>query len=78
MPQVAYRAVRSRRKFSKAPQIKAGLLHHMQSVVEPHFEKEFDKRVANWDHKPEFRGKSKATTDALSTEIFPIGPNKKY
>ena len=78
MPQVAFRAIRSRQVFNKVPQIRATLLNDMQNIVEPHFEKEFDKRVANWDHKPDFRGKSKVTIDALIIDMFPTGPNKKY
>jgi hypothetical protein len=78
MPQVAFRAVRSRQVFNKAPQIVASLRGDMQRIVKPHFEKEFDKRVANWDHKPEFGSKGVFTGEAIIVYVFPAGSNKKY
>lgn len=74
----AFRAIRSNRKFVKVPEVRARVLHDMQTIVEPHFEKEFDKRVENWKHKPQFRGKSQVTDDATAVEIFPTGENAKY
>ncbi len=77
MPQVAYRAVRSRRKFNKSEEIIRDLSASIDSEVKPHFIREFDKRVANWKNKPEFRARKFIRLDSISLNVFPAGPNKE-
>ena len=75
---VAYRAIRRRRKFNKYPQIKKGLAAGMDAEVKPHFIAEFDKRVANWKHRPQFKARKHIGADSIYIYVFPAGPNKKY
>jgi len=77
MPTVAYRVIRSRRAFVNAPVVRRVLAAAIDDVVKPHFISEFDKRVANWKHKPEFKARKFITTDALRLDVYPSGPNKE-
>ena len=77
MPRVAYRAVRSRRKFSKAPEIERGMRAEMERVVKPHFIDAFDEIVADWDHKVDFAARSYFSADEIKLTVHPTGPNKK-
>ena len=76
MPTVAYRVTRSRRAFVNAPKVKAVLEQALDSEVKPHFIKAFERVVANWEHKPQFKGRKSITSDAISVNVFPSGPNK--
>lgn len=77
MPTVAYRAIRSRRKFIKSKEIKAYLGAHLDSDVKPRLVRRFDLIVANWHHKPEFRARKYITADFIKVHVYPAGPNKQ-
>jgi len=77
VPTVAYRVTRSRRKFIKAPEIKAALASHLDTVVKRRFLIRFRRVVGNWKHKPQFRARKFITTDYLKVNVFPAGPNKQ-
>ena len=77
MPTVAFRVTRSRRAFVNAPQVKKVLEKALDGEVKPHFIDEFDKVVANWKHKPTFKGRKFITADALSVTIYPEGAKSK-
>lgn len=75
---VAFRAVRSNRKFSKSPQIMRYMGQHLDTEVKQHFIREFERRVANWSHKVNFDARKFITADSISINVFPTGANKKY
>ena len=50
----------------------------MDSIVEPHFVKESEKRVADWDHKPKIEAKKSIGADAIKVHVLPIGPDAKF
>lgn len=77
MPTVAYRVTRSRKAFVNAPKVKAILEQALDGEVKPHFISEFDKIVANWEHKPTFQGRKFITTDAIQVNVYPTGINKR-
>ena len=76
MPTVAFRVTRSRRAFVNAPKVKKVLEAALDGEVKPHFIDAFDKIVANWEHKPIFKGRKFVTADAIWVNIFPTGTNK--
>jgi len=76
MPQIAYRVIRSRRKFIEAPKVIKGLAAGIDAEVKPHYVKRFKEVVADWDHKPEFKSRKFIKTNSISLNIFPAGPNK--
>jgi hypothetical protein len=76
MPEAAYRAVRSRRKFSQARQIMRLVERGIDTRVKPHFIEEFERRVVNWEHQPDFKARKFLTTDAIKLNVFPAGPHK--
>jgi len=78
MPQIAYRTVRSRRKFIEAPKVKRMLADAIDAEVKPHYVRRFKEVVADWDHKPEFKSRKFIKPDSISVNVFPAGPNKKY
>jgi len=77
MPTVAYRVIRSRRAFINAPVVKQILDDALDDEVKPHFIKEFEKIVANWEHKPDFQGRKYITADAIQVNVYPVGSNKQ-
>ncbi len=77
MPTVAYRAVRSRRIYVNAPKMRKYLEAGINREVKPHFIHQFDKVVANWKHRVEFRARMFLTTDAIKLNVFAAGPNRK-
>ena len=77
MPTVAYRAVRSRRKFVKAPQIKKALGRRMDAKVKPHFIAAFDEKVSDWSVKPEFKARKFITPDYIKVNVYPAGAGKQ-
>ena len=77
MPNVAYRAIRSRRAFVNAPKVKAVLEQALDGEVKPHFIKAFEWVVANWEHKPDFKARKSIGADAISISVYPAGANKK-
>ena len=77
MPQVAYRAVRSRRKFVKAPQIVRCVGAEMDRRVKPHFIRQFNDVVSDWNHKPKFKARKVISGESIKLFVFPAGKNKK-
>ena len=75
--QVAYRAIRSRRKFVKAPQIRKCLARGMEKTVAPHFVQCFDRVVCNWDHKPEFQARGYVFPNSNRVTITPVGEHRQ-
>jgi hypothetical protein len=76
MPQVAYRVVRSRRKFVKAPEVKRMLGNAIDAEVKPHYIERFKEVIADWKHKPEFKSRKFIKTDSISVDVYPAGPHK--
>ena len=76
MPTVAYRAVRSRRAFVNAPVVRRVLEKEIDEEVKPDLIKQFEMRVANWEHKPDFKARKRITDDAITVNIYPAGLNK--
>lgn len=77
MPTIAYRAVRSRRKFSEAPKVKAQLAAHLDGEVKPYFISKFDAVVADWEHRVDFKGRKFIRVDKIWVNVFPAGENKQ-
>ena len=77
MPTVAFRAIRSRRKFMHSAKVKRQLAAVLDDKVKPHFIQRFKMVVANWDHKPEFEGRKFIRPDKMWVNIFPAGEHKK-
>lgn len=73
MPVVAYRAVRSRRKFDKAPQIIKHLEATLDNEVKPLLIKRFDLIVKNWKHKPKFKARKYIRPDSIRVAVYPAG-----
>lgn len=76
MPTVAYRAVRSRRKFIESAKIKRLLESQIDAEVKPHFIGEFDEKVSDWSGPPEFRARKFVRPDYIKLNVFPAGENK--
>jgi hypothetical protein len=76
MPTVAMRAVRSRRKFVKAPTVQPKIGAVLDNVVKPHFIDEFDGVVSDWSGKPQFKARKFIRVDKIWITVFPAGPNK--
>lgn len=77
MPTVAYRAVRGRRKFIKAPEVKKKLEKVLTNPVKKHFVEEFEWVVDDWKGKPKFKARAFITLDYIKVNVFPAGPNKQ-
>lgn len=77
MPTVAYRAVRGRRKFIKAPEVKRKLGKVLTDPVKKHFVEEFDDITDDWKHTVKFKARAFITPDEISVNVFPSGPNKQ-
>jgi len=78
MARVAFRAIRSRRALVNAPQVRKVLEATMDGEVKPHFIGEFEKRVANWKHKPGFQARKYITGDAIRLNVYPAGEKQIY
>ena len=75
--QIAYRALRSRRKFGKMPKFKSEVGDVLDSEVKPELIKRFKRVTANWETKVDFQGRKKVGGDTIQVNIFPSGENKK-
>jgi len=73
MPRVAIRFNRKRRALVNAPVVKKVLEDAMEQTIKPHYIKEFNKRVADWKHKPQFKARKQITTDFIKLDVFPTG-----
>jgi len=76
MATVAYRVTRSRRAFVNAPVVRRVLEQALDHEVVPHFTRALYRRVANWEHQPDFKVRKSSTADMLMARIYPAGPNK--
>ena len=74
---VAYRALRSRRKFVNMPEVKKQLEQVLEREVKPELIKRFERVTVNWEHKVDFRGRKFVNTKRIMVRIFAAGPNKK-
>ena len=77
MPTVAYRAVRKRRAFINAPKVRQILDSTLDNEVKPALIQQFNMRVDNWQHKPEFKARKFVRADSTAVTVFPAGPNKE-
>jgi len=77
MPTVAYRAIRSRRAFVNAPRARRVLDDTLDNTVKPYLIQQFNYRVANWKHKPNFKARKFVNRDETKVTVFPSGPNKQ-
>lgn len=73
MPRVAYRAVRTRRRFANYPQVRKELARTLDDIVKPHFIQRFDLVVMNWKHRPTFKGRKFIRPDRIWVNVFPAG-----
>lgn len=77
MPRIAYRAIRSRRKFMKSDEVIQGLRDAMKHEIEPHMIKEHEKIVADWDHKVRFAARKYVQPDHVRMTVHATGQNKQ-
>jgi hypothetical protein len=77
MPRVAYRAIRSRRRFMKHAEAIQGLADAMEREIKPHLIEEHNKVVANWNHKPTFQARKYIQPDSLRVTVHATGHNKQ-
>ena len=77
MATVAYRAIRKRRAIINAPNVRRVLDAAMDNVAKPALIAEHEKRVANWEHAPDFKARKYTTQNATKISVFPAGPNKQ-
>jgi len=75
MPTVAYRAIRSRRAFVNAPRARRVLDDTLDNTVKPYLIQQFNYRVANWKHKPNFKARKFVNRDETKVTVFPSGPS---
>ncbi len=80
MPRVAFRAVRSRRRYFQAEfadEVRDLMGQRMDAEVKPHFIEQFDDIVADWDHKVTFEGRKYIGPDDIRVAVYPTGPHKQ-
>ena len=71
MPQVAYRTIRSRRKFINAPLVRKMMDAWLDSEAKPHFIQRFEFVVANWKNRVTFKARKFVRADSISINVFP-------
>lgn len=76
MPRVAFRAVRSRSRFLDIKEVRQYMEDFLEGDVKPHLIKAHERIVADWDHKPDFKGRKYVDADSLRITVHPDGPNK--
>ncbi len=74
---VAYRQVRSRRKFLEMPKAKVQVGDFLDSDIKPELIKRFERVTSNWDHKVDFKARKFVNTKRVMIRVFPAGKNKK-
>ncbi len=74
---VAYRSVRSRRKFLKMPKVKKRLAAVLDDDVKPELIKRFKRVTSNWEHKVDFKARKQIRPNNIQVSVFPTGKNKK-
>lgn len=77
MPTVAYRAIRERRRFVHAPEVKRVLGDTLDNEVKLALLRRFEAVVANWQHAPVFQARKFVTENAIWVNVFPTGENKR-
>ena len=73
MPTVAYRVIRTRKRFTAYKEVKRELERTLDDVVKPHLIQRFNIVVMNWRHKPTFKGRKFITTDKIWVNVYPAG-----
>lgn len=73
MPTVAYRTIRSRRRFANYPQVRRDLGIVLDDIVKPHLIQRFEIVVKNWRHRPDFKGRKFIRPDRIWVNVFPAG-----
>lgn len=80
MPRVAFRAVRSRKRYFSAQfadEVKGLMGSRMDAEVKPHFIKQFEGIVADWEHKVAFAARKYIEADGIRLTVHPTGANKQ-
>ena len=75
--EVAFRTIRSRRKFVNNPKIRKYMDRAVDTEVKPHFIDRFKMVVSNWEHKVDFQAKKYLTSDYTKLYVYPTGANKQ-
>lgn len=75
MPRIAIRFTRSRRVLVNAPEVRKELERTLDDIIKPHYIQEFNKRVADWKHKPKFNARKQIASDFTKLDVFPAGTN---
>jgi len=78
VPKVAFRAVRGRERYfteDLADRVKSLVGQRMEREVKPHFLKQFEAIVADWDHKVQFKARKYIGPDGLRFTVHPTGKN---
>jgi len=73
MPTVAFRAVRSRRRFINYLAVKNELTRTLDEVVKPRLIQRFNVVVMNWDHRPTFKARKFIKVNKIWVDVFPAG-----
>ena len=73
MPTVAFRAVRTRRKFINYPKVKRELERTLDDEAKPRFIQRFRLVVMNWKHQPDFKARKFIREDKIWLDVFPAG-----
>ena len=74
---ILVRQVRGRRRAPNWSGIAREVARTIDQRVKPKLIKDFEKVVANWDNKPQFKAKKSIGKDIV-VYVFPTGPNAKY
>lgn len=80
MPTIAYRTVRSRRKFVRHAEVRRELSRVLDGPVKKRFLKQFSRIVASWkpENKPKFKARKFIRPDSISVDVFPTGNTEIY
>ena len=73
MPQVLFRQIKA--KPANWPAFYAEIDRTLDAVVKPDLIDWFEKVVASWKHRPEFKAKAKITREAMQVYVYPTGAN---
>lgn len=76
MPRVAFRSVRSRSRFVHIKRVREKMERHLEKKIKPRLIREHEKIVADWDHKPTFKGRKYLDEDSVRITVHPDGPHK--
>lgn len=80
MPRVAFRSIRSRKRyFTKdlGKRVRDLLGQRIDREVKPRFLKQFQAIVADWEHKVKFASKKYIGSDGIWIVVYPTGKHKQ-